>query len=104
MTIVADAGERRRDYTHVTDVVEANMLAWRNDLPFAELFNIGCGKNYSVNEVAALIGGPMVSIEARPWEYQQTIADNSKAKQMLGWAPQIALEDGIVKLKKAHGL
>lgn len=104
MTIVADAGERRRDYTHVSDVVEANILAWQKDVPAGELFNIGCGKNFSVNEVARLIGGPTTVINARPWEYQMTLVDNTKARAMLGWEPKISFEDGIAGLKKQYGL
>lgn len=104
MTIVADAGERRRDYTNVFDVVEANILAWQKDAPPAELFNIGYGKDYSVNEIAALIGGPTVKIDARPWEYQRTLADNTKAREILGWTPKIKLAEGIAELKKLYGL
>ncbi|OGE78104.1 MAG: hypothetical protein A2751_02995 [Candidatus Doudnabacteria bacterium RIFCSPHIGHO2_01_FULL_46_14] len=104
MTIVADAGERRRDYTHISDVVEANIFAWHAQIPRGELFNIGCGKNYSVNEVAAMIGGPTEKIDARPWEYQITLADNSKAKELLGWEPKISFEEGIAELKKIHNL
>ncbi len=104
LSIVADAGERRRDYTNVSDVVEANILAWEKDIPPGEIFNIGTGKNYSVNEVAALIGGPVVNIESRPWEYPVTLADISKAKMLLGWEPKIKFEEGIAELKKLHGL
>lgn len=104
MTVVADAGERRRDYTHVSDIVEANILAWQKDGLPGELFNIGYGQDYSVNEIARLIGGPTVKIAARPWEYQKTLADNSKALQMLGWSPKVKLADGIAALKKLHGL
>lgn len=104
MTVVADAGERRRDYTHVSDIVEANLLAWQKNIPPAELFNIGYGQDYSVNEVAALIGGPTVKIEPRPWEYQRTLADNTKARQILGWIPKVSLQEGIKELKQLAGL
>lgn len=104
MTIVADAGERRRDYTHVADVVEANILAWQKDLPRGEIFNIGRGQNYSVNEVASLIGGPTTTIDPRPWDAAITLADNSKAGKMLGWKPKISFAEGIAELKKLHGL
>lgn len=104
LTIVSDAGERRRDYTHVFDIVEGNMLAWKKDVAGAEIINLGCGKNYSVNQVAGLIGGPTVKIEPRPWDAAITLADNSKARQLLGWEPKISFEDGMAELKKLHGI
>lgn len=104
MTIVSDAGERRRDYTHVSDIVQGNILAWQKDVSDGEVINLGRGKNYSVNEVAALIGGPTVKIDPRPWDAAITLADNSKAKSLLGWEPKIAFEDGIAELKKLRGL
>lgn len=104
MTIVSDAGERRRDYTHVADIVEGNILAWQKDVSAGEVINLGRGENYSVNEVAAIIGGPTIKIDPRPWDAAITFADNSKARQMLGWQPKISFEEGIAELKKLHGL
>ena len=104
MTIVSDAGERRRDYTHVSDIVEGNILGWQKDVPSGEIFNLGRGKNYSVNEVAALIGGPTVKIDPRPWDAAITLADRTKVRDILGWEPKVSFEDGIAELKKIHGL
>jgi UDP-glucose 4-epimerase len=104
MTVVEDGEEKRRDYTHVADVVEANMFAWQTDLPSAEVFNIGFGKHYSVTEVAELVGGPIVRIPKRPGEYLITWADNSKAKCLLAWEPKISLEEGIGDLKEIYHL
>lgn len=103
MTIVGE-GTKRRDYTHITDIVEGNLLAWKKDVPTGEVINLGAGKNYSVNEVAALIGGPTVNIPDRPGEYKLTLADNGKARDILGWRPTMALEQGVAELKKLHGL
>lgn len=103
MTLVEDADIKRRDYTHVSDVVEANTLAWKKDVGSGEIFNIGVGKHYSVTEVAALIGGPTVRIPKRLGEYLLTVADNSKAKKLFGWQPTISLEQGIAELKKLQG-
>lgn len=104
LTIVADAGERRRDYTHVADIVEGNILAWQKAVPPGEVINLGRGKNYSVNEVAAVVGGPATKIEPRPWDAAITLADIAKARQMLGWEPKISFEDGMAELKKLHGI
>jgi nucleoside-diphosphate-sugar epimerase len=51
-------GEQTRDFTHVSDVVSANMLAMDCELADGRALNIGRGENVSVNRVAAMIGGP----------------------------------------------
>lgn len=102
MTIVGD-GKRRRDFTHVSDVVRANLLAMESgNVGKGEIINIGTGKNYSILEVADLIGGPTTFVPDRPGEVQETLADNSKAKALLNWSPEISFEQGIFELKKMH--
>ena len=96
MTIVG-TGERRRDYCHVSDIVEANILAatCEDDRCVGELFNLGNGINYSVLDLVKMIGGPFVHIEDRPGEAEITLADNSKARDVLGWNPAVRLEQWI---------
>ena len=96
MTIVGD-GEQRRDYTHVSDIVNANILAALSDNQdvVGELFNVGTGRNHSVNELAKLIGKPYEYIPARQGEARVTLADNSKLREMLGWKPTVKFEDWI---------
>lgn len=91
LTIVGD-GEQRRDFTHVLDVVNANRLVMTADssdlfLPSQchDVFNVGTGKSYSVNEVAEMVGGPKVHLPERLGEARQTQADFSKIKERLGW-------------------
>lgn len=104
LTIRGD-GEMYRDYTHVSDVVEANILAMTKDtVGKGDIINAGYGRPYSVNDVAALIGGPTVMVDALPGEMKYTEADNTKAKELLGWEPKIGLEDGIAQLKKEWGV
>jgi UDP-glucose 4-epimerase len=95
LTIVGD-GEQRRDFTHVFDIVEANIAAMncQSELK-GEIFNIGAGHNYSVNEVATLISDSHEYLPARLGEARETLADNSKARNLLGWAPKLKLEDYI---------
>lgn len=93
LTIVGD-GEQRRDFTFVGDVVRANMLAAMNR-DQTGLFNIGCGKNYSINELAKMVGGETVNIPARPAEARTTLADNNWARLHLGWNPQVTLQEGL---------
>ena len=98
LTITGD-GKQTRDFTHVFDVVRANILAMESDkVGKGEVINIGGGKNHSVNEIAEMIGGEAVHVPARPGEMQDTLADVTKAKTLLGWQSEITLEEGIKKL------
>jgi UDP-glucose 4-epimerase len=103
MTITGD-GEQTRDFTHVRDVVAANLLAAESDrVGYGEVMNIGAGKNTSINEIAKLIGGTAEHIEPR-LEPKHTLADNSKARKLIGWEPQVSLEEGIAELKQIYDL
>jgi UDP-glucose 4-epimerase len=103
MTITND-GEQRRDFTSVVDAVRANIMSAESDnVGQGEVINIGRGKNYSVNEVAKMIGGPYVYGEKRI-EPKETLADNSLAKKLLNWEPTVELSDWIVEYKKEMGL
>ena len=100
MTIVG-SGEQRRDFTHVKDVVQANMLAMQseNKEVIGEVFNVGTGKNHSVLEVSKLIGEESIHIAERPGEADNTLADISKINSMLGYEPTIKLEEWIASKK-----
>lgn len=103
LTITND-GNQRRDFTYVEDVVEANWLAaTHSDKLNGESFNIGNGSNYSINEVADMLGGEKTYGEKR-LEPFQTLADNQKAKTILGWDPKGDLEKWIKKYKKDLGI
>ena len=96
MTIVGD-GKQRRDFTHVSDVVQANILAsnLQNDKVVGETFNIGTGTNHSILEIANFIQGDYTFISSRPGEARETKANNNKAKNILGWKPTIRVKDWI---------
>ena len=97
---VAGDGLNTRDYTHVKDVVRANILAAESDaVGKGEVMNIGGGKNYSVLDITKMIGGDVVHVEAR-LEPKNTLADTSRARTLIGWSPEIKLETGIEELKK----
>ena len=99
MTITGD-GTQTRDFTHVSDVVCANILASRSKkVGKGEVINIGAGKNQSINRIAELIGGKVEHIPAR-LEPHDTLADNSKARELLDWQPKISIEEGIEDLKR----
>src|SRR3989338_641182 len=99
LTITGD-GTQTRDFTHVRDVVRAKLLAAESpNVGHGEVINIGAGKNASVNKVAELIGGPVEQVVARRGA-RDTLADNTLAKKLLGWEPQVTLQQGIAELKK----
>jgi len=103
MTITGD-GTQSRAFTHVRDVVRANILAAESpNVGKGEVINIGVSQDTSVNAIAELIGGPVVHIEAR-LEPKHTAADNSRARELLGWKPEVKIEEGIAELKKIVGV
>jgi UDP-glucose 4-epimerase len=98
LTVVGD-GEQRRDFTFVSDIVRANILAAMNR-DVSGVINIGTGKNYSINEIASKIGGEIEFIPPRPAEARVTLADSSKAYELLGWKPLISLDQGLLIIDK----
>ena len=103
MTIRGD-GEQRRDFTYVGDVVDANVRCSTSDkVGRGDVFNIGNGDNRSVNQLADMIGGYRINIDS-VIEPKETLADNSKAKRVLGWKTTTKIEDWIQGYKKDLGL
>ncbi len=99
MTVVGD-GLQTRDYTHVDDVVNANLLAAESDnVGNGELINIGAGKSYSVMDLVDMIGGEHVFIPTRVGESRHTLADISRANMLLDWYPKVILEDWLKENK-----
>jgi len=99
LTIVGD-GKQTRDFTHVSDIVEANILAAQIKKGGGQIINTGGGNNHSVLEIADMIGGARTHIPERPAEIRDTLADISKAKKILGWEPRVGLREGIEELMK----
>lgn len=97
LTIIGD-GEQRRDFTHVSDIVNANIMAAISnieDVYYGQVYNVGTGKNYSINEVAAFISDDVEYVSPRIGETRITLADNSKIKKVFGWEPKVNLKDWI---------
>ncbi len=93
LTIVGD-GEQTRDFTYVTDIVEACYMASQSEVS-GEIFNVGSDNTYSINYLVDLLGGERVYIPKRPGEPDVTYADISKIKKILGWRPKVSFEDGV---------
>jgi UDP-glucose 4-epimerase len=100
LTIVGD-GQQRRDFTHVSDVVNANILAMESR--HTGLYNIGTGKNHSVIDLARMISDTVKFIPQRMGEARITLADNIKAQQDLNWVPKIELEEYIKEILQRKG-
>ncbi len=98
LTIHGD-GEQTRDFTHVSDVVRANLLAAESArVGRGEAINIGSGREFSINQVAALIGGPTVHTPPRGNDERFKRAGIQRARELLGWEPTVKLEDGVADL------
>jgi UDP-glucose 4-epimerase len=93
LTIVGD-GTQTRDFTFVTDVVDAFVTAARSKVS-GEVFNVGSASTYSVNRLAELLGGDVVHIPKRPGEPDATFADIAKIQRALGWRPKVSFERGV---------
>jgi nucleoside-diphosphate-sugar epimerase len=93
-------GEQTRDFTHVRDVVAANMLAIDCAVADGRAINIGRGENVSVNRIAEMVGGPTVRKPGRVGDMRDTLADRALAERILGWRPKVSIEEGIAELLK----
>jgi len=94
-------GEQTRGFTYILDVVKANILASESEkLKGGEVINIGSKESYSVNQLADLVGGEKTYLPKRAGDPMHTKADISKAKELLGWEPQISLEKGVELTKQ----
>lgn len=94
LTVTGD-GKQSRDFTHVADIVRANILAMQSKkIGKAEIINIGGGKDQRIIDVAKLFGGPIKFIASRI-EPKKTLADIRLAKKLLGWEPKVKFENGI---------
>ena len=98
LTIVGD-GEQLRTYTYVKDIVRANLLAVQSGISDGRAINAGQSSEYNVNQIAAMIGGPTVNVPPRI-EPRRNLCDNSLAKKLLNWEPEMELDRWIVEYKK----
>jgi len=93
-TVVGD-GKQTRDFTYVTDVVNACYMAAKNEKSSGEIMNVGSGNTYSINKLVELIGGKITYIPKRPGEPDCTFADTKKIESILGWKPKVSFEEGV---------
>jgi UDP-glucose 4-epimerase len=94
-------GEQSRDFTFVDDVVEANLRAARTPGAGGAALNIGCGERHTLNELLGLLQDLMgTSLKPeycpdRPGDVKHSLADVSRARDLIGYAPQVSFAEGV---------
>jgi UDP-glucose 4-epimerase len=104
LTVFGD-GTQTRDFTHVSDVANANYLALKTNIKSGinNIINIGASKETSVNKIAKMIGGKIEYIIPNPrekYEELRKMADIRVAKKILKWEPKVDITKGINNLLK----
>ena len=97
LTIVGD-GEQRRDFVNVKDVCRANIMAAisnPDDEAYGQVYNVGTGKNYSVNQIAGMFNTETKNIPPRPGEARISLANADKIYKTFAWKQEVVLEDWI---------
>jgi UDP-N-acetylglucosamine/UDP-N-acetyl-alpha-D-glucosaminouronate 4-epimerase len=94
-------GTQSRDFTYIDNVVEANILAAKAPAASGEVFNVGCGSRVSLLEIVAkleaIVGRRLERrhTPSRAGDVPHTLADVSKAKRLLGYAPLVDFDEGF---------
>jgi len=91
---IVGSGNQTRDFTYVSDVINAILMASNSKLS-NKILNVGSGRTISVNRIVKLLGGKKVYIKKRPGEPDCTFADIGQIKKKLKWKPKIKIEEGI---------
>ena len=100
--VIFEDGAQSRDFVHVSDIVQANLLALQTDKADYEALNIGTGRPTSVKQIALLVAdglgkdiAPEIVSKYRAGDIRHCVADISKARELLGYAPRVTLEQGL---------
>ena len=101
-------GEQSRDFTYVDNAVDANLLAASAPGAAGEAFNVACGERTTLNAIVARIADlcghevEAVHDEARPGDVRHSLADIGKAREILGYEPQVGFEEGLRRTFAAY--
>jgi UDP-glucose 4-epimerase len=99
--VVHGDGEQSRDFTHIDNVVQANLLSCRMPGVGGEIFNIACGERHSLLEIAEIIGRfvgrelERKHVEPRRGDVRHTLASIDRARRLLGYDPTVGFEEGL---------
>lgn len=103
--VIFEDGLQSRDFTHVSDIVQANILAMESDAASFQPINVGTGRATSVRKMAELLAGglglaiePEVVGRFREGDIRHCYADISRARSLLGYEPRVSVEEGIPML------
>ena len=96
LTIVGD-GKQTRDFIHVEDLIKAFIKVAKSKLE-NKIYNLGSGKETSINNIADLFGGKKTFIPKRPNEPRRSLANISKIKKDINWRPVITISEGVKRL------
>jgi UDP-glucose 4-epimerase len=95
-------GKQTRDFLYVSDVVSANLLAYRSARSAGQIVNVGGqGREVSIEELAHIVmglcgfDGPLVYADAKPGDIRRLVADNTHAGEVIGYQPRFSLEEGL---------
>ena len=106
--VVHGNGEQSRDFTHIDDVVAANLLAMDAPDAWGGVFNIACGEDHSINELVAILNRLLdrdlepIHTARRPGDVERSWADISRAEQVLGYVPEVDFEEGVRRAVEAY--
>lgn len=103
--LIFEDGEQRRDFVSVHDIVQALLLAAREDAAVGKAFNVGSGRAVSVREVAGTLARvlgseiePVINGKYRVGDIRNCYADISLAREVLGYEPRVTFERGMEEL------
>jgi dTDP-L-rhamnose 4-epimerase len=104
--VIFEDGAQSRDFVHVSDIVQANLLCLATDRADYEALNVGTGQPTTVLQVAELIAEylgrgdlkPEITSRFREGDIRHCIADVSRARSLLGYQPKVAFKDGLRQL------
>ena len=103
--LIFEDGEQSRDFTHVSDIVQANLLALETDKADYQAINIGTGHPTSVKQIAQILAEglgkdlePEIVSKYREGDIRHCVADISRARNLLDYEPKVSLERGIPEL------
>lgn len=103
--LIFEDGNQTRDFVHVSDVIQANLLALETDKADYQAINIGTGRSTSVKQIAEMLAEglgkkiqPEIVGKYREGDIRHCVADITKAKILLGYEPKVRLEEGLKEL------
>jgi nucleoside-diphosphate-sugar epimerase len=99
--VIYGDGEQSRDFTYVSNVVEANLMACEAEEVAGEVINVACGASFNLNQLVVLLNQIMGTdiqpkyAPAKPGDVSQSLADVRKAQRLLGYQPHVDLHQGL---------